>query len=159
MNHRVKDSGRIWEQALLVAWLLRLWKDWQVPEVIYPLGESSIPGQGSRLHFPSSVLPHGWNVSLSLVGTFWSEVCHGFVWIFRGRWETILLEELLQLCPWQRWNSRSGCVSHLNCSFHSPLPPYIQWSDTSQTQPREASPVSSTLPGRCEWRLRLQQLR
>lgn len=41
---------------------------------------------------------------------------------FGGRWETILLEELLQLCPWQRWDSRSGCVSHLSCSFHSPSP-------------------------------------
>lgn len=29
----------------------------------------------------------------------------------------------------------------------------MQWSNAPQTQPWEASPVSSALPGRCEWRL------
>lgn len=42
-----------------------------------PSVESNIPRQGSRLHFPSSVLPHGWKL-LMLSGTFWIEVCHGF---------------------------------------------------------------------------------
>lgn len=60
--------------------LLRLWKDWQVPGVAFPLDESKVPGQGSgHLDFPCSVLHVDEMIPQSLMGTSWSEIYHGLV--------------------------------------------------------------------------------
>lgn len=67
--------------------------------------KSKAPRQGSRHLFPSWVLPHGWNGSLKPCGNIWTAVYHGLVWIFRGRWETILLEVFCSSAP-----SRDGRV-------------------------------------------------
>ena len=49
----------IWEQALLMARLLRLWKDWQVPEVTYPLGKIQCPWAGEQASL-SKFSPSTW---------------------------------------------------------------------------------------------------
>lgn len=118
--------------------------------------KAKVPKQRSRHLFPGSAFPRKCNGSSKPFGNFLDRSVAWLVWVFRERWETILLEGFLQPHSCQPWESSSGSGSCWNCSCR---PLSMQWSNTPQTQPWEASPVSSALPGRCERRHWLQWFR
>lgn len=97
-------------------------------------------------------------VPQSLTGTFWN-----VSWLsvsFQGKVRNHSPWRVYAAPSCQPLESRSGDASRWNCSF-LPLPSLLcmQWSGAPQTQPWEASLVSSALPGKCERRLWLQWLR
>lgn len=111
MSHRAKNSAQMWggPSSSGLGWPL-LWMKSKGPN---GSREQACPARFS----PFTCMKWFLKASREL-----SEVYHGLVWVFRGRWETILLEGFMQLHACQPLESRSGGASHWNCSF---LPPSL----------------------------------
>lgn len=106
MSHRAKTSGQMWDgpSSSCLGWAL-LW--------MKSKGPRECLARFSPFTWGKWFLQASWELS---------EMYHGLVWVFRGRWETILLAGFMQLHSCQPLGSRSGGVSHWIAPFFPSLP-------------------------------------
>lgn len=129
MSHRAKNSGQMWDgpSSSCLGWAL-LW--------MKSKGPRECLARFSPFTWGKWFLQASWELS---------EMYHGLVWVFRGRWETILLAGFMQLHSCQPLGSRSRGVSHWIAPFF-PFPPCSVCSGLVPPKRSRGKPALSRVP-------------